>query len=162
TYPSLFASLSANKRSIVLDLKDDDDRRRALELAAEADVVIEGYRPGVADRLGVGVHDVRAVNPSVIYCSVSGLGQDGPLAQAPPAPRPRVSTGRLEPFPATAPSRRPTGGMSRSPCSPRTTSGARCATSSDWRTCATSSSSSAWAVPRSSKGAWRKPFAAAA
>ena len=82
-YASLFASLSADKRSIVLDLKDEADRARALELAAEADVVIEGFRPGVAARLGVGYDDVRAVNPSVVYCSVSGLGQDGPLALTP-------------------------------------------------------------------------------
>src|SRR3954468_3568625 len=81
-YAGLFDSLSADKRSIVLDLKDEADRGRALELAAEADVVVEGYRPGVADRLGVGYEDVRKVNPSVIYCSVSGLGQDGPLSQA--------------------------------------------------------------------------------
>jgi crotonobetainyl-CoA:carnitine CoA-transferase CaiB-like acyl-CoA transferase len=81
-YAGLFASLSADKRSVVLDLKNEADRDRALELAAEADVVVEGYRPGVADRLGVGYEDIRKVNPSVIYCSVSGLGQDGPLAQA--------------------------------------------------------------------------------
>ena len=81
-YAGLFASLSADKRSVVLDLKEEDGRTRALELAAEADVVVEGYRPGVADRLGIGYDAVRAVNPSVIYCSVSGLGQDGPLSQA--------------------------------------------------------------------------------
>ncbi|MBV9411606.1 MAG: CoA transferase [Acidimicrobiia bacterium] len=81
-YAGLFASLSADKRSVVLDLKREDARARALELAADADVVIEGYRPGVADRLGIGYEAVRAVNPSVIYCSVSGLGQDGPLSQA--------------------------------------------------------------------------------
>jgi crotonobetainyl-CoA:carnitine CoA-transferase CaiB-like acyl-CoA transferase len=82
-YVGLFSSLSADKRSIVLDLKDDADRARALELAAEADVVIEGFRPGVADRLGVGYDAVRAVNPSVVYCSLSGLGQDGALNQTP-------------------------------------------------------------------------------
>ena len=81
-YAGLFASLSADKRSVVLDLKDDGDRTRALELAADAEVIVEGYRPGVADRLGIGYDAVRAVNPSVIYCSVSGLGQDGPLSQA--------------------------------------------------------------------------------
>jgi crotonobetainyl-CoA:carnitine CoA-transferase CaiB-like acyl-CoA transferase len=79
-YPGLFAELNVNKRSIVLDLKDATDQRRALELAAGADVIIEGFRPGVADRLGVGYGDVVAVNPSAIYCSVSGMGQDGPLA----------------------------------------------------------------------------------
>src|SRR5206468_10744162 len=78
----LFASLSADKYSVVLDLKDEGDRSRALELAADADVVVEGYRPGVADRLGIGYDAVRTMNPSVIYCSVSGLGQDGPLSQA--------------------------------------------------------------------------------
>ena len=82
-YPSLFASLNVNKRSVVLDLKRDADRDRALELAADTDVVVEGYRPGVADRLGVGYDAVRVVNPSVIYCSVSGMGQDGPLRLAP-------------------------------------------------------------------------------
>src|SRR3954468_10366489 len=52
-YPGLFTALSANKRSIVLNLKDEGDRAHALELAATADVVIEGFRPGVAARLGV-------------------------------------------------------------------------------------------------------------
>src|SRR6266487_3505563 len=70
-YPALFASLSANKRSIVLDLKADSDRARALELAAGADVVVEGFRPGVVARLGVGPDDVQRVNPTVVYCSVS-------------------------------------------------------------------------------------------
>jgi crotonobetainyl-CoA:carnitine CoA-transferase CaiB-like acyl-CoA transferase len=81
SYPSLFASLNANKRSIILDLKDPSDRRRALALAAAADVLIEGFRPGVVDRLGVGYAEVAAVNPSIIYCSVSGMGQIGALAQ---------------------------------------------------------------------------------
>ena len=82
-YPELFASLSANKRSIVLDLKSDDDRAQALALATVADVVIEGFRPGVAARLGVGYEDVCAVNDHVVYCSLSGMGQRGPLALAP-------------------------------------------------------------------------------
>jgi crotonobetainyl-CoA:carnitine CoA-transferase CaiB-like acyl-CoA transferase len=82
-YPGLFEALSVNKRSIVLDLKTDDGRRRALELAAEADVVIEGFRPGVAARLGIGYDDVRGVNPRVVYCSVAGMGQLGELSTAP-------------------------------------------------------------------------------
>jgi crotonobetainyl-CoA:carnitine CoA-transferase CaiB-like acyl-CoA transferase len=82
-YPELFASLNANKKGIVLDLKDPAGVARALELATEADVVVEGFRPGVVDRLGVGPGVVMAANPSVIYCSVSGYGQDGPLALAP-------------------------------------------------------------------------------
>src|ERR671924_189857 len=72
-YPELFASLNVNKRSLVLDLKGEPGRRRALALASEADVVMEGFRPGVAARLGVGCDDVRAVNPGVVYCSVSGM-----------------------------------------------------------------------------------------
>jgi crotonobetainyl-CoA:carnitine CoA-transferase CaiB-like acyl-CoA transferase len=83
SYPGLFASLNANKRSVLLDLKERPDRRRLLELAAEADVVIEGFRPGVVERLGAGYEQVRAVNPTVIYCSVSGMGQSGPLRLAP-------------------------------------------------------------------------------
>jgi crotonobetainyl-CoA:carnitine CoA-transferase CaiB-like acyl-CoA transferase len=82
-YPELFASLNANKRSIVLDLKRDEDRARALDLAADADVLVEGFRPGVAARLGVGYDDVRAVAPSIVYCSVSGMGQTGPFRLVP-------------------------------------------------------------------------------
>jgi len=82
-YPELFASLNVNKRSVVLDLKELSGRRRLLELAADADVVVEGFRPGVVRRLGVGYEDVRAVNPTVVYCSVSGMGQTGPLSLAP-------------------------------------------------------------------------------
>jgi len=82
-YGGLFEALHADKRSVALDLKDPADRDRALALARGADVVVEGYRPGVAARLGVGYEQVRAVNPDVVYCSVSGLGQDGPLADVP-------------------------------------------------------------------------------
>jgi crotonobetainyl-CoA:carnitine CoA-transferase CaiB-like acyl-CoA transferase len=82
-YPELFTSLHANKRSIMLDLKDETARARALELARDADVVVEGFRPGVVARLGVDYEAIAAVNPSVVYCSLSGLGQDGPLVNAP-------------------------------------------------------------------------------
>ena len=82
-YAGLFETLNVNKRSVVLDLKDPEGKRRALELAADADVVIEGFRPGVAARLGVGYDDVREVNASVVYCSVSGMGQRGPLTLVP-------------------------------------------------------------------------------
>jgi crotonobetainyl-CoA:carnitine CoA-transferase CaiB-like acyl-CoA transferase len=82
-FPAIFATVAGHKRSIVLDLKDDADRARALELATEADVVVEGWRPGVAARLGVGPADVRVVNPDVIYCSLSGFGASGPLVDAP-------------------------------------------------------------------------------
>ncbi len=82
-FPELFASLNGDKRSVVLDLKDEADRARARALANEADVLMEGFRPGVADRLGIGYDDVRASNPAIVYCSISGYGQDGPLRDVP-------------------------------------------------------------------------------
>jgi crotonobetainyl-CoA:carnitine CoA-transferase CaiB-like acyl-CoA transferase len=82
-FPELFATLNANKRSVVLNLRDGSDRARAHELVADADALVEGFRPGVAARLGMGEADARAINPAIVYCSVSGYGQDGPLATAP-------------------------------------------------------------------------------
>lgn len=82
-FPQLFASLNSNKRSVELNLRDPDDRARGHELAAEADVLVEGFRPGVTDRLGMGEAEVRAINPDIVYCSVSGYGQDGPLRRTP-------------------------------------------------------------------------------
>jgi crotonobetainyl-CoA:carnitine CoA-transferase CaiB-like acyl-CoA transferase len=81
--PDLFDILGAGKRSIVLDLKSDEGRTECLRLAAEADVFVESYRPGVAERLGVGYEAVRAVNPAIVYASVSGFGAFGPLAHLP-------------------------------------------------------------------------------
>ena len=78
--PGRFAAYNGHKRSIVLDLKDDGDRARLFELVADAEVVIEGYRPGVADRLGVGFEALAAVNPAIVMCSITGYGQSGPLA----------------------------------------------------------------------------------
>lgn len=75
--------LHDDKATIQLDLKDDDDRRAALEAARDADVVMEGFRPGVAARLGVDVDAVAAVNPRVVYCSLSGYGQTGAYRDAP-------------------------------------------------------------------------------
>lgn len=82
-FPELFSTLNANKRSVVLDLHNPLDRDRAHELVADADALVEGFRPGVAARLGMSDDDVRAVNPSIVYTSVSGYGQDGPLARTP-------------------------------------------------------------------------------
>jgi crotonobetainyl-CoA:carnitine CoA-transferase CaiB-like acyl-CoA transferase len=82
-YRGLFATINAGKRSIELDLKDPVGRARALELAAEADVVVEGFRPGVMARLGLDDAAVRARNPGVVYCSISGYGQDDPRAALP-------------------------------------------------------------------------------
>jgi crotonobetainyl-CoA:carnitine CoA-transferase CaiB-like acyl-CoA transferase len=83
SYPRIFAALSAGKRSVHLDLKSTDGRDACLALAAEAHVVLDGFRPGVADRLGVGPAAVQAVRPGVVYVSVSGFGATGPLAQVP-------------------------------------------------------------------------------
>jgi crotonobetainyl-CoA:carnitine CoA-transferase CaiB-like acyl-CoA transferase len=82
-YSGLFDVINAGKRSVELDLKDEGDRSRALELAAGADVVVEGFRPGVMARLGLDYDAVRRVNPAVVYCSISGYGQSGPRAPLP-------------------------------------------------------------------------------
>ncbi|WP_371668068.1 CoA transferase [Streptomyces sp. NBC_00289] len=70
-----------NKRSVILDLKSPDGPARVLDLAQRADILIEGNRPGVAERLGVGPEDCHARNPSLVYGRMTGWGQDGPLAQ---------------------------------------------------------------------------------
>ncbi|WP_329568649.1 CaiB/BaiF CoA transferase family protein [Streptomyces sp. NBC_01361] len=70
-----------NKRSVIIDLKADDGPARVLDLVAKADVLIEGYRPGVAERLGVGPDACHARNPRLVYGRMTGWGQDGPLAQ---------------------------------------------------------------------------------
>ncbi len=68
-------------RRVLVDLKDDDGREAFLSLATGADVVVESFRPGVVDRLGVGYDAVSARNPGVVYCSTSGYGQSGPASQ---------------------------------------------------------------------------------
>lgn len=76
-----FALLNAGKESLVADLKDADGRAHVLDLAANCDVVIEQFRPGVMDRLGVGYTTLAASNPRLVYCSITGYGQTGPRAQ---------------------------------------------------------------------------------
>ncbi|MGJ9413848.1 CaiB/BaiF CoA transferase family protein [Aeromicrobium sp. CF4.19] len=71
-----FMSVNRNKRSMALDLKDRDDHATVLEVIASADVVIENWRPGTADRLGLGAETLRALNPRLIFCSISGFGRD--------------------------------------------------------------------------------------
>ena len=80
---ALHEAANRNKRSVVLDLKTDDGQTLGRRLAAGADVLVEGFRPGVVDRLGMSYAVVHAVNPSVVYCSVSGFGQTGPLRDVP-------------------------------------------------------------------------------
>lgn len=72
--------LNRGKRSVVLDLKNPDAVAAVLDLCAGADVLIEGYRPGVAERLGLGPEVVHARNPAMVYGRMTGWGQDGPLA----------------------------------------------------------------------------------
>lgn len=70
-----------NKRSVLLDLKSDEGPARVLDLVERADILIEGYRPGVAERLGVGPEACLARNPKLVYGRMTGWGQDGPLAE---------------------------------------------------------------------------------
>jgi alpha-methylacyl-CoA racemase len=76
-----FALLNRGKASLMLDLKAAGDRARLDPLLARADVLVEQFRPGVMDRLGLGYETIRKINPRIIYCSISGYGQSGPRAQ---------------------------------------------------------------------------------
>ena len=78
-----FLHNNRNKRSAVLDLKTEAGRRAALALAKGADVFVQNFRPGVAERIGVGEAAIKAVAPRVIYVSISGFGEAGPYAQKP-------------------------------------------------------------------------------
>jgi len=76
-----FGLLNRAKRSIVLDLKQASDREQAIALVRDADILVEQFRAGVMQRLGLGYETLSAIHPGLIYCSISGFGQDGPLAQ---------------------------------------------------------------------------------
>src|SRR5262245_8001165 len=78
-----FAAINRNKRGIALDLQHPEGAKIAFELARRADVVVENFLPGVAARLGLGYEAVGAVNPSVVYESITGLGQTGPRVRTP-------------------------------------------------------------------------------
>ena len=80
---TFFANTHRGKKSIQLDLKTGQGREIALRLAERADVMIEGFRPGVVDRLGVGYEQVSRRAPRLVYCSISAFGQDGPYARRP-------------------------------------------------------------------------------
>jgi alpha-methylacyl-CoA racemase len=75
---ALFLSLNRGKRSIRLDLKSEGGREVLLRLVRESDVLLESFRPGVMERLGVGYETLREQNPRLVYCAISGYGQDGP------------------------------------------------------------------------------------
>lgn len=76
-----FASLNRNKRSIATNLKDPADQERLTELCAASDVILENFRSGVLRGLGFGYEEISAINPAIIYCSISGYGQRGPYAR---------------------------------------------------------------------------------
>jgi crotonobetainyl-CoA:carnitine CoA-transferase CaiB-like acyl-CoA transferase len=75
---SLFLALNRNKRSIRINLKEERGREVLLRLARDYDVLLESFRPGVLDRLGVGYERLREENPGLVYCAITGYGQDGP------------------------------------------------------------------------------------
>jgi len=78
-----FSGLNRGKKSVEINLKSDDDREQLLDLLRRADVVVENFRPGVAERLGIAYEDLTDVNPQIVYASVSGYGQSGDYAAAP-------------------------------------------------------------------------------
>jgi hypothetical protein len=79
----LFAHCNRNKRAISVDLKGDEGRAVAQRLARASDVLIQNFRPGVAERLGIGYDELAAANPRLVYVAVSGFGPDGPYAEQP-------------------------------------------------------------------------------
>ncbi|RUU97762.1 CoA transferase [Mesorhizobium sp. M6A.T.Cr.TU.017.01.1.1] len=78
-----FLAQNAGKRSVVLDLKKEADRERFLDLVASADALVENFRPGVMDRLGLGYKKLKEARPSLVYCAISGFGQTGPMRDNP-------------------------------------------------------------------------------
>jgi crotonobetainyl-CoA:carnitine CoA-transferase CaiB-like acyl-CoA transferase len=82
-FTASFVNNNRNKRSIVLDLKRPSGLKVLLRLAAGADVFVQNFRPGVAERLGVGEDDIRAVSPKIVYVSISGFSEKGPYAAKP-------------------------------------------------------------------------------
>ncbi len=81
TRSALYLSLNRGKRSIRLDLKSEQGREALLRLVERHDVVLDGFRPGVLDRLGVGYERMREANPAIVFCAITGYGQDGPYTQ---------------------------------------------------------------------------------
>ena len=78
-----FLAQNAGKRSITLNLKHEEGRAAFLKLVETADAVIENFRPGVMDRLGLGYEALKSVKPDIVYCAISGYGADGPLRNNP-------------------------------------------------------------------------------
>jgi formyl-CoA transferase len=82
-YSPTFGSVNRSKKSVVLDLKSEDGKADAARLIAGADIVVENFRPGTLERLGLGYDQCRAQNPRLIWCSITGFGNFGPLADRP-------------------------------------------------------------------------------
>jgi crotonobetainyl-CoA:carnitine CoA-transferase CaiB-like acyl-CoA transferase len=80
-HSAYFGQLNAGKRSLALDLKCPDAINLVHRLVEQSDIVVENFRPGVMDRLGLGYETLRAINPRLVYCSISGYGQSGPAAE---------------------------------------------------------------------------------
>src|SRR5689334_20059430 len=80
---SYFMSVNRNKRSVTLDLKSATGLQALRRLIERSDVLVENFRPGTMDRLGLGYPQVRELNPSLVFCAISGFGQDGPRAKQP-------------------------------------------------------------------------------
>jgi CoA:oxalate CoA-transferase len=78
-----FLAQNAGKKSITANLKSTDGKELLRRLVATADVLVENFRPGVMDRLGLGYEDLRKLNPRLVYCAITGFGQEGPLRDAP-------------------------------------------------------------------------------
>lgn len=82
-FSSTFAAYNKGKRSVSIDLQSEDGKEICRRLVANADVLIEAFRPGVMDRMGLGYEQVRELNPGMVYVSFSGFGEDGPMAHRP-------------------------------------------------------------------------------
>ncbi len=82
-YSPHYQTYNRNKRSIALDTKQPDDLATFHDLIASADVFIQNFRPGVAEKLGAGEEDLRQINPTLIYCAISGFGKSGPYRDRP-------------------------------------------------------------------------------
>jgi CoA:oxalate CoA-transferase len=80
---TLFHSINRNKESFSVNLKDENDRQTVIELLKKADVMIQNYRPGIIEKLGYSYNEVKAINPGIIYGSISGYGTEGPLVNKP-------------------------------------------------------------------------------
>lgn len=82
-YSATFCSLNRNKKSITLDIRRDEGREVFLKLASTADILIENFRPGTMKRRGLGYEEIHGLNPKIVYCSISGFGQEGPYRDLP-------------------------------------------------------------------------------